>query len=873
MAEFINRIKEKFSQKTEIDAKEAERLRNDFRERYHHFKLLLNANNKALELMSEIENALEGAKPFGMSYVRSRCTRISTSVWQIIKNINELTKGRYDELFQRFNDIQKKINPFLIYHGETDDGLLAVPLENINRELTDKVGTKMANLGEISSAARHRISNGFAITSGAYRRFIKYNDMQTEINRVLQVLQDDSPDKIYSISSAIQKLILKAPLPEDLEKEILRQYGILEKKDGENVKVAMRSSALGEDMPGASFAGQYRSELNVSRENIISTYKRILASKYSPAAITYRLNRGIRDESIAMCVGCLSMVEARSGGVVYSRDPINNRNMDVLIGSVWGLPKPVVDGSSPADFFRISRNHPMAVLKRNIAQKDRKFVCYADEGVCRMDTTGEISKTPSLTDEEAVEIAKAAIDLETFYGSPQDIEWAIDPDGHLVILQCRSLQQIVNEDRLFPDEKPETEYADVIARNGFTAGPGAGSGPVFILTKEADLLRFPDGAVLVAMQAHPRWAVLLSRASAVITEQGSITGHLANVAREFNVPAIFGMERAVELLKDEDVVTVDADRTAVYRGKIEPLLEKEKSKKNMMEGSPIFESLKNASKNIIPLNLLDPSSMDFQPAGCRTLHDITRFCHEKSVEEMFSFGKNHSFPERSGKQLFFKVPMQWWILNLDDGFKHEVTGRYVNIDDITSVPMLALWDGITAIPWDGPPPVDGRGLISVMFRATVNRDLETGASKKYAERNYFLISRNYCSLSSRLGFHFSTIEAMVSERHGENYVSFRFKGGAADENRKTGRIHLIKSILEDYGFGVAVKEDNLVSRIEGFDKEFMISRLKILGYLTIHTRQLDMIMGNEESVRYYRSKLNADIKRIMNMTSMKTDKS
>ena len=108
MAEFINRIKEKFSQKTEIDAKEAERLRNDFRERYHHFKLLLNANNKALELMSEIENALEGAKPFGMSYVRSRCTRISTSVWQIIKNINELTKGRYDELFQRFNDILAK---------------------------------------------------------------------------------------------------------------------------------------------------------------------------------------------------------------------------------------------------------------------------------------------------------------------------------------------------------------------------------------------------------------------------------------------------------------------------------------------------------------------------------------------------------------------------------------------------------------------------------------------------------------------------------------------------------------------------------------------------------------------------------------------
>ena len=203
--------------------------------------------------------------------------------------------------------------------------------------------------------------------------------------------------------------------------------------------------------------------------------------------------------------------------------------------------------------------------------------------------------------------------------------------------------------------------------------------------------------------------------------------------------------------------------------------------------------------------------------------------------------------------------MNWWILNLDDGFTHEINGKYVKLEDIASIPMLAFWEGFAAIPWDGPPAMDGAGMTSIMFKSTMNPALVPGLRSKYADRNYFMVSKNYATLSTRLGYHFSTMEAMVSERSEENYLGFKFKGGAADFERCMGRINFIREILEKYGFHAVVTADNLDARIEGHDMEFMYSRLKILGYLTLHTRQLDMIMGNSGLVSHYMAKLTKDI--------------
>ncbi len=858
-------FKKLFTREQPGEAVNVDALRIEFRDRYHSFKMLLSANNKALEIMAGIEEALHGSRPFGMAFVRAACTSVSVNVFSMIRNIERLAPGKYLGLFTSFDGIQRGVDEILTRRKMTEDERLVIPLSHVTKDLADVVGGKMANLGEIKNGLNLRVPPGFSITVRAYQRFVEHNDLQAEIDQRMQAAESENIEALYSLSAEIQQLIIRAEVPPDLVEAVRGAWSEIEREAGGPVTVALRSSAIGEDAAGSSFAGQYRSELNVSAENVFAAYKDVLASKYSLAAISYRLNKGFRDEDVAMCVGGLVMVNAMAGGVTYTRNPVELHDHGVFINASWGLPKAVVDGSDACDLFVVSRQEPMALTREDVHVKERKFVCYPEEGVCRLDLTGEDKARPSLTAAQAVELARLAVTIEAHYGVPQDIEWAIDPQGTIFLLQCRPLQQKQAAEADLPPDAHSPAPDSILCRGGITASSGAACGPVFIAEKAADVLAFPEKGVLVIRQAQPRWASLLNRAAAVVSEQGGFAGHLANVAREFGVPALFGVADASQRLPAGQIVTVDASGRAVHRGRVEELLVEAPPRPALMQGSPVHDILSEAGRLIVPLNLLDPDAPEFAPAGCRTLHDITRFIHEKSVSEMFDFGKEHDFSERSSKQLHYHVPMQWWILNLDDGFNEEIPGKYVKLAQIASVPMLAFWKGFVAIPWEGPPAMDGKGMLSVMFQATTNPALTVGRRSKFAERNYFMISRHYCSLSQRLGFHFATMEALVSERTPENYVSFQFKGGATDFERRLARVHFIAEILEPIGFRVEIKEDHLLARVEAQSETYMLKRVELLGYLALHTRQLDMVMTNPTYVNYYREKYRGDIDRLVAM--------
>ncbi len=844
-----------------LSAGEIESLRTAFKTRYHSFKLLLNANNKALEAMTQLEEALRGSSPFGMTFVRARITALSTNVFQMIKHLNELAPNKHEALFERFRHIRGKISPCMEEKEAVKADPLVISLRNCRRDMADKVGAKAANLGEVGRALHLPIPNGFVITAAAYQRFMAHDDLKSEIQRRIQAAGAESMEQLYALSASIQQFIIRASIPSDLKKEIQNHYDLLEHEEVEGIRVAMRSSALGEDTEGLSFAGQYRSELNVSAENVFEAYKEIVASKYSLQAMAYRFNRGIREEDIAMCVACVAMVDAAAGGVMYSGNPGDREDDSIIINSVWGLPKAVVDGTMPADLFVISRDAPVKILQKNIARKTRKFICDPAEGISRMDTAEEEAAAASLNDDQAVELARIALRVEAHFGTPQDMEWAVDQEGSVVLLQCRPLHRVETAKIRVKQEK--TASLPVLVKGGVTASPGVAAGPVYRVSSNMDALQFPDRAVLVAAQALPRWAPLLHRAAAIVTEQGGLTGHLATVAREFAIPALFGMKDATAILSNGQITTVDADNQVVYRGEIHALAETRKAPINVMKGSPVYNSLKGAARHIIPLNLLDPDAPEFNPGHCETFHDITRYCHEKAVVEMFRFGKDHHFPERSSKQLYCDVPMQFWVINLDDGFKEEVNDRWIPIENICSIPMLSIWQGMTAIPWEGPPAVDSRGFMSVLFEATANPALDPASGTSYGMRNYFMISRNFCSLQSRFGFHFSTAEALVGERAVENYISFQFKGGAANLERRIFRAQFLGKILEQYNFRTEIRQDAAFARVEGYEQPFMEERLRILGYLIIHTRQLDMIMSNEAAMHHQRQRILKDLRQII----------
>jgi len=810
------------------------------------FQKILEYNNQILELMAEMGTKLGGAYIFDQQYINSKCHHIADLVYKLIYSLNTMAPKKYLNLYDAFGAINNEIEEELAGRTVIPQAEYTMPYSLITDDFTDVVGAKNANLAEIKNLLGLKAPEGFAITIQAFQAFMEHNRLQPKMDTLNEAWQKEDASKIQ-LAEEIRRLILEGTVPPLLQKEIhsslVRLYqGI----NSEDVLLALRSSAMGEDKEH-TFAGQYLSLLNESRGNILQAYKSILASLFSDTVMEYRLQKGLLDYQETMAVACQLMVDAKVSGVLYTLDPRDPDRDVMLINATWGLGAPIVAGEVRADLYTMAREEPYPIKSLDIVRKPEKLVAQKGGGTDIQVVHQDLQTKACLMDEQMKQLAQAGMKIERFFKKPQDIEWAIDQEDNLVILQARSLNIKDQVAKLVCDISSVLDDFPVIFRDrGAIAQEGISTGKVFLVKTEEELDRFPSDAVLVTAYTSPRLGKVIKKASAIITDVGSPTGHMATIAREFRVPTIVDTGVATQLLRPGQIITVDARENVVYEGAIKSLCYYEFAEETF-ETTYEYRLLQRVLKKIAPLNLLDPSEKNFTPSGCKTLHDITRYVHEKAVEELIGLEyAKISDTAGAGRKLKFNVPLDLILIDIGGGIKGSASVSEVKPQDIISVPMKAFLDGLS-VPgaWDTQPmSVDFGSFMSSLTR-TFSSSM---ATPKYVGQNLAVLSKEYVNINLRLGYHFNMIVAYIGENSNDNYAYFRFLGGVTDISRRSRRARLLAEILAKSDFRIDVRGDLVIARIKKLALKMMEEKMKILGLLVAFTRQLDVKMNHEQEI-------------------------
>ncbi|MEE9571296.1 MAG: PEP/pyruvate-binding domain-containing protein, partial [Gammaproteobacteria bacterium] len=311
-----------------------------------------------------------------------------------------------------------------------------------------QVGGKNASLGEMIgnlAGLGVRVPGGFATTAAAYREFLQQDGLDEKIHVLLDKLDVDDIPALTKTGSEIRQMIMDTPLPGKIRDAVSTAWDAL--KDGEEITVAVRSSATAEDLPEASFAGQQETLLNVTGlDQIVAAIHEVYASLFNDRAISYRVHQNFEHRLVALSVGVQRMVRSDLGsaGVAFTLDTESGFRDVIFITSSYGLGETVVQGAVNPDEFYVHKSGlaagHKAILRRNIGSKAIKMIYSTDSAkrVVTVDVDEADRRQFSLTDEDVENLAGQAALIEKHYGRPMDIEWGKDgSDGQLYILQAR----------------------------------------------------------------------------------------------------------------------------------------------------------------------------------------------------------------------------------------------------------------------------------------------------------------------------------------------------------------------------------------------------------------------------------------------------
>lgn len=464
---------------------------------------------------------------------------------------------------------------------DTRENKYVLWFDELRREDVALVGGKSSSLGELTSATHVPVPYGYATTAHAYRYFMEATGTNKKIHELLDQLDDvEDSAELRDVCAKIRAAIVAAEMPEDLADAIGDAYEELAKKTGHGDPfVAVRSSATAEDLPDASFAGQQDTYLNVrGRDEVIRKVKECYASTFTDRATYYRVKKGFAHENVALSAAVQMMAYSKVAGVMFTVDLATGADDKIMIEGSWGLGEYIVQGTVTPDNFVVDKE-TLTILSRRINEKPIELVRNEEGGVEEKRVPEELAKAQVMSDEQIAELAGYAKAIEQHYGCYMDMEWALDEDNKLWILQARpeTVWSRKNKEKKEGTKVNVTTDHKVLVK-GLPASPGLVAGKAHVITDPADIDQFKEGEILVTLMTSPDWVPAMKKALAIVTDAGGMTCHASIVSRELGIPCVVGTKSrstdATAVLKTGQEITVDAQNGIIYDGIVEDMIEK-----------------------------------------------------------------------------------------------------------------------------------------------------------------------------------------------------------------------------------------------------------------------------------------------------------
>ncbi len=442
------------------------------------------------------------------------------------------------------------------------------------------VGGKNASLGEMIRNLGEKgvnVPSGFAVTAYAYKYTIGKEGVDVKIKEILSDLNTHDVNNLAERGQKIRELIKNTPIPPELKEEICKYYKEMEDRYGENVDVAVRSSATAEDLPDASFAGQQETYLNVrGEEALLEKIRECFASLFTNRAISYRTDKGFDHFNVYLSVGVQKMVRSdlASSGVMFSIDTESGFEDVAYITGAYGLGENVVQGTVNPDQFYVFKptlkKGFRPIVEKKIGSKEKRMI-YGEYGTEQEEVSKEDKNKFVISDDEVLKLANWACIIEEHYQKPMDIEWAKDGQtGELFIVQARPETVHSQKDMAMLQTYVLEDKGKLIVK-GEAVGTKIGQGEANIIENAKDIGRFQKGQALVTDMTDPDWEPIMKIAGAIITNRGGRTCHAAIISRELGIPCVIGTGDGTSKIPNGSNVTIDCSEGVgnVYEGLLE----------------------------------------------------------------------------------------------------------------------------------------------------------------------------------------------------------------------------------------------------------------------------------------------------------------